>query len=766
MNVIARSAGYPLLSLFLGLFLSLPLNASSEYAGSTACADCHSSEHEQWQNSHHSKAMQAATVDTVLGDFDDISVEFHNIKSRFFVKNGQYQIETTNKDGQQETFNVVYTFGFEPLQQYILDTGNGHLQAFNIAWDTRDASIGGQRWFHLQPDIKMTEDHPFFWQRHFQNWNSRCAECHTTGYEKNYDADTHTYQSGFAEPNVGCESCHGPGQAHIDQLKDKQLDPNKGFITRLEATPIFQYAENDPIANLSGETNTQYMQQCAFCHSRRLTLGQSDNGAIQADQYEEQFHNEHSLSLLDSELYFDDGQIKDEVFVIGSFLQSKMAHAGVTCSNCHNPHSGNISLSANTVCSQCHLPDEFDTPKHHFHAAGSTDTNVGSPLCVDCHMPARTYMQVDDRRDHGFIIPSAKVSEITGSPNVCLGCHIEKDLNWVEKTLQQQYGNEHSRPPLAKTIHWSNIHTLSDAEKIVFTRERLGNQSPIVDAKLLSIINTRPTQESVSLAIEQLKAPSPLVRRAAIDVLSQLPPETMVNFVVPLLDDPIQSVRFQAAAVLANHLTSLSPQQTEKISSGLMEYKNSLLQNADSPNAQLSLAQLALAEQNIDDAKIHYDNALEIAPKLPAAQLGMANFWRATQAVDNEEAVLAEAAQMHPDFSEVLFQYGLYQVRAKQYEQASQILVEASELEDSQPYYAYVAAASLDRVEKTQQAIGLLLAANNRWPQQTNLLTSLALYSEKTNDKESLATAVDALKQLLPDNPQVRQWQQLLQQMR
>ena len=766
MKFTVQSAEYPVLSLVLGLLLSLPVNADSGYTGSAACAKCHGSEHEQWQNSHHNKAMQAATVDTVLGDFADTTVEFHDIETRFFVQNDQYQIETTNKDGLRETFAVVYTFGFEPLQQYILDTGKGHLQAFNIAWDTRDASAGGQRWFHLQPDIEMTEDHPFFWQRHFQNWNSRCAECHTTGYEKNYDANTHAYQSNFAEPNVGCESCHGPGQAHIDQLKDKQLDANKGFVNRLEATPVFQYSKNDAVANLSGETNTQYMEQCAFCHSRRLTLGKSDNDAIEADQYEEQFHNEHSLSLLDSELYFDDGQIKDEVFVIGSFLQSKMAHAGVVCSNCHNPHSGKVTLTANNVCSQCHLPDEFDTPEHHFHEAGSTNTSVGNPLCVDCHMPARTYMQVDDRRDHSFIIPSAKVSEVTGSPNVCLGCHTEKDLNWVERTLQLQYGSEASKPTLTKTMHWSSIHTLSDAEMIVFTRDRLGNQPPIVDAKLISIINARPSQESVSLAIEQLKAPSPLVRRAAIDVMSQLPPETMMNFVLPLLDDPIQSVRFQATAVLVNQLASLSPQQTDKISTSLREYKSSLLQNADSPNAQLSLAQLELAEQNIDKAKAHYDNALEIAPNLPAAQLGMANFWRATQAADNEEAVLSKAAKMHPDFSEVLFQYGLYRVRAKQYEQASQILVEASELEDSQPYYAYVAAASLDRVEQTQQAIELLLAANVRWPQQTNLLTSLALYSEKTNNKESLAIAVDALKLMQPDNPQVQQWHQRLQQMR
>ena len=514
-----------LFTLQLTFFCDNTAALSNQYIGSDSCKGCHQVEHQQWQTSDHHKAMQTPNAQSVLGDFSNKTVEFHNITSRFFIKNSHYFIETLNKQGETQTFPVIYTFGFEPLQQYILDTGNGHMQAFNIAWDTRPKVAGGQRWYHLQPDEPISNQHPFFWQRHFQNWNSRCAECHTTGYEKNYQLETNSYATQFAEATVGCESCHGPAALHQSQAKQSAFDINKGFTQLLEKPPVWGFAPNDPIANLISGSNNQYMQQCADCHSRRLPIADKTQSINKSPV---EYHNVNSLSLMSSDLYFDDGQIKDEVFVMGSFLQSKMAAAGVTCTNCHNAHTGKLTLPGNQTCTQCHSASTYDLPEHHQHK-----TDTAGAQCVNCHMPTRTYMQVDDRRDHSFVIPSADVSGAIDSPNACIGCHQTEGLLWVAGQLKTWQSRKiQSNPAYAPSDHWSKIHLLSAPQQVDFTQQKLAVTSPIVAAKLLEIINRQPSQASITLAIEQLNSKQPLLRRAAIEVLRNLPAGSRLSVLI------------------------------------------------------------------------------------------------------------------------------------------------------------------------------------------------------------------------------------------
>lgn len=743
------------LCVILVLYLTISLcHAGSpvrQYIGSDNCQNCHQVEHQQWQKSDHHKAMQTPSDKTVLGDFNDTSVEFHNIKSRFFIKGNQYFIETLNKKGITQTFSVAYTFGFYPLQQYILDTGNGHMQAFNIAWDTRDKTQGGQRWFHLQPDETITNEHPFFWQRHFQNWNSRCAECHTTGYEKNYQIDTNSYATQFAEATVGCESCHGPAALHRTQAKSNKFDTNKGLTQLLAKPPVWSFAPLDPIANLKSGENNQYMQQCADCHSRRLPIAEKTPTIGESPAA---FHNVNALSLLSADLYFEDGQIKDEVFVMGSFLQSKMAEAGVTCSNCHNPHTGKLKLVGNQTCTQCHSASTYDLPEHHQHKIDSAGAQ-----CVDCHMPKRTYMQVDDRRDHSFVIPNAEVSSIVNSPNACLNCHQTEDLPWVQSQLISWSSKKNKVTPLNPSeAHWSKIHLLPDSKKVFFAQQKLASTSPIVGAKLLQIINQQPSQASVLLAIEQLSSAQPLLRRAAIDVLGNLPSNQGYQHLYPMLKDPIKSVRFHATSVLASWLSQMPETLLPELGFALQAYKESLLVTADFPSSQLGLAQLALAMGDSINAQRHFEQALTIAPNLPSAMLSFADFWRQTNNQTKELALLEKAVTLHADFSDVLHQFGLYWVRKKEYYKATDWLVKATDLADAQPYYAYVAATALDTINRTKQAVGLLINANQRWPNEVDLLYSLALYSDKVKDKTSLKLALVELQILMPNNPQVQQW--------
>ena len=105
--------------------------------------------------------MQPADENVVLGDFSGTKYIFGKRTSRFFVKDGKYLIETLNDQGKQQTYPVRYVFGYRPLQQYLLETEPGRLQAFDVAWDTRPGSEGGQRWYQLQDESVTDPEHPF-----------------------------------------------------------------------------------------------------------------------------------------------------------------------------------------------------------------------------------------------------------------------------------------------------------------------------------------------------------------------------------------------------------------------------------------------------------------------------------------------------------------------------------------------------------------------------------------------------------------------------
>ena len=185
------------------------------FIGSEACRGCHKAEANLWDTSQHKAAMQHATDKTVLGNFNDASFDYYGVHSRFFRKDGKFLVETDGAGGKLATFEVKYTFGIDPLQQYLVEFADGRLQALSLAWDSRPQNAGGQHWFHLHPDEEIKHDDVLHWTRLNQNWNFMCAECHSTGVHKNYDAETNRFATTFTEISVGCEACHGAGSRHV-----------------------------------------------------------------------------------------------------------------------------------------------------------------------------------------------------------------------------------------------------------------------------------------------------------------------------------------------------------------------------------------------------------------------------------------------------------------------------------------------------------------------------------------------------------------------
>jgi hypothetical protein len=329
----------------------------------------------------------------MLGDFSGIDFSYFDTSTQFLTRDSEYLVKTENAAGEMQEFPIAYTFGVEPLQQYLVKFPGGRLQALPFAWDTRTSDDGGQRWYHLYPDEYIGPGDELHWTGRNFNWNFTCAECHSTNVTTGYDLASDSFDTHYDEISVGCESCHGPGSVHIAQAGAAHFDTSFGLPVNLDdrGSAVWSMNPETGIAERSLRVDRQQQPEaCGRCHSRRSVIAPNY-------EYGKPLTDTHMPSLLREHMYFADGQIQEEVYVYGSFVQSRMYRAGVTCTDCHNPHSGELVTGPdpNSVCAQCHLPAKFATAEHR------SNRDAG---CVDCHMPARTYMGVDDRRDHSFRI--------------------------------------------------------------------------------------------------------------------------------------------------------------------------------------------------------------------------------------------------------------------------------------------------------------------------------------------------------------------------
>ena len=412
---------------------------TAQYVGSNACVSCHGKEASEWQTSQHHDAMAEATAQSVLGNFNNAKFNYAGLTSTFFKRAGKFFVNTDGRDGKLTDHEIKYTFGVYPLQQYLVEFPDGRLQALSIAWDARPKKEGGQRWFHLYADERITYDDELHWTRPSQNWNFMCADCHSTDIRKNYDSVADRFQTRWAEISVGCEACHGPGSRHLEWAKSSRAgkpsenDGAKGLSARLDERRGITWSVNAASGNAvrsQPRATEREIEVCAQCHARR---GQIAEGY----QAGKPFLDYYRPALLTPLLYHSDGQQRSEVYNWGSFLQSKMHANGVTCSDCHNPHSGKLRAEGNVICATCHTPSKYDIAAHHHHKSHSAGA-----ACVACHMPTTTYMVVDPRHDHSLRVPRPDLSVKFGTPNACNGCHTNRDARWAANQVKQWYGHD------------------------------------------------------------------------------------------------------------------------------------------------------------------------------------------------------------------------------------------------------------------------------------------------------------------------------------
>ena len=712
-----KFAMYMVVSIFIAF---PPLAAAADYVGSASCTGCHQSIYADWRQSDHFRAMLPVGEQSVYGDFDSRAVNLHGVDYRFFREDGRYLIETGGGVDKQ-THEPAYTFGHRPLQQYLIKLAGGRLQALNVAWDNRPSDAGGQRWFHLRDELPA--DSPFHWSRHLQNWNANCAECHSTGVSKNYDPSSQTYDTTFAEVNVACESCHGPGAEHVTSARsgEKIIPP-----LNTPAPPLWAHVQNEPVARPTSEPSRAYINMCGGCHARRTVIGDIHPGKPFTEQFQ--------LTLLEGDLYYADGQIRDEVFVLGSYMQSKMYAAGVTCMNCHNPHTGAVRYDGNKLCAQCHAPARYETLTHLRHALGTPGAQ-----CVDCHMPARTYMQVDDRRDHRFGIPDPSLTASENIPNACTNCHQGKSPEWAMAAISQP-------PPMDRfaliNARLRRFDPLAIKDAAAFIKDV---SQPVIERATL-LANLPPADASWKLAVDYLQSTPELLRYAAVRKLAEAPAAVRRSHLTDMVNDSSLLVRREVSKAMADIVPQASATFTQSLEPRL-----------DTPSAQSELGLLAQRLGRHEDAAAAYERAISIEPHYLPALLNLADLRRGLAEDEKAITLLRQAVQVAPDSSAANHSYALALVRRGQTTEALAFFEAATRQQDRQPRYAYVYAVALDSLAMTGKAIAVLRRASAEWPHQYDLLMLEVLYLEKSGDRAGVRVPLLALAKLAPDAPAVRQ---------
>ena len=700
-----------------------------EFVGRAACAGCHTEQDKLWQGSHHDLAMQEANEATVLGNFADAAFKKDGVESRFFRRDGRFWVNTDGPDGKLADFEIKYTFGFTPLQQYLVELPGGRLQALSIAWDSRPRERGGQRWFHLYPNEKIDHTDELHWTHLSQNWNTMCAECHSTNLLKNYDPASHGYRTTWSEIDVACEACHGPGSQHVGYAERKpgfeRVDSQtKGLAVSLDERRGMHWSMDAVSGNAQRSqprTTAKEIETCARCHARR--------GQLFGDyRHGQPLMETHLPSLLQGTLYHPDGQIDGEVYEYGSFLQSRMHGAGVTCGDCHEPHSLKLRAEGNGVCLQCHDAPKYQSPKHHFHREGAAGGQ-----CVDCHMPAKTYMGVDPRRDHSFRIPRPDLSAKLGTPNACTGCHADKPATWAAGQLRQWYGHDpKGYQDYAETLYAARSGA-ADAESRLVALLREKNRPSIARATAVAELGNWLSPDSLPVVTEALSDPDPRVRAASVEALEPLPPEQRWNSVHRLLRDPVRSVRALTASVLAGIPTEQIPSEEQadfhKVAD---EYLASQSWNADEPGAQVNLGNFHAARGEYAEAEAAYREALALNVDWIPAYANLADLFRQMGRDGEGGAILREGLAQQPGAASLHHSLGLWLVRQGDLPAALGSLKRAVALAPDDARFAYVHAVALDSAGRRREARAAVEAGLKRTPGDSALGQLRSLWATET----------------------------------
>lgn len=689
---------------------------------SRQCGACHPEIFRAWAKSDHAWAHRDLNSKWDAEPFHAAPLSAHGSTLTFSTTaNGQRQFFDSRAD---KTYTATMASGRTPLVQYLVPSSDGGYHTTSAAWD-----VLKREWFDMFGSDSRNPEEWGHWTGKGMIWNTQCAWCHVSDFQKNYDTKTHRYASTWKEPGITCIQCHGP-------LLNKPEETTGCMINTHTSLSLKQQADN-----------------CASCHARRDEL---DNNFRIGSKFEDHF----TLSLpTQPGLFWPNGMQRDEVYTETGLKLSRMGKAGIQCLDCHNPHTGTLKkpVEDNSLCLQCHGTGERKAPiidplAHSHHKEGSLGNR-----CVECHMPESTYMARDPRRDHAFASPDPLLSQELGSPNACIMCHKNNPHDWAAKYVKEWYGD------LPKTAHRSRsraVHVALQGAPTAF-KELIDSlekeENTYWRATLLELLEDHSTEPRVhQQALLSAKSTNPRERVSAARVLGQ----TRHLALVPLLKDEAKIVRIQAAWALRSML--------EKKNNAMQELEASSLHQADQPGGAMKLAQIyaarALMPQEAKNtiswntqAETWFKKALEWDPTSPIVPRDYAIFL-ATQNRQKEALTLLKKAQLlEPKNPQIYILIGLGEAEIGHIDEAIASFTQAIALDPNFLRAYYNRALLYNQQGKLTEALADLDKASQLAPQSPNYLyTKAVLLYKAGKNTEARATASLLLKQF-PQHTETRQ---------
>ena len=693
--------------------------AANDFVGDQACISCHKKEHDEWRSSDHFRAMEVAHDTTVLGDFNNATHTADGITTKFFKRDGKFFINTQGEDGNYRDYEIKYTFGYYPLQQYLIEFDRGRMQVTRQSWDSRE-----KKWFHQYAGQIITPKDWLHWTGNAQNWNTMCGECHTTNYQKNYDFETDSYNTTYSQITVSCETCHGPAKLHIDYINGDDYKDNKKT-----AGSFLLMARNS--------TQAKEMLSCFPCHSRK---GNISANVLNSPEILDNYIPE----IPSTDYYHADGQVNDEDFTYASYLQSVMYHRNVKCTNCHNAHTGKLIIAGNGVCNQCHSKDKYDTEAHTFHAMGTAASE-----CKNCHMPSKYYMGNDLRHDHIFRAPRPDLSVKNGTPNACNDCHKDKSAQWAADAVVRWYGANRPYHFAEDLAPGSKMDANAQAHLI---RILADTATPsIIKATAVHYMGNINDNNSLQAIMAQLNHADAQVRYRALIALTNFPPLQWQAAVVPMLEDKVRAVRIAAANLL---LTTNEPQNLsqfgEPYTKAAGELNDYMLHQTDFASGNVMAADYFLKLRNYDRAETFYLRGLQKDSAMNYARLNLSTMYNIMGRNQDALKVLQDAVKSDPDNDRIFFNLALLYNELNDPVNVEKNLKKAISLKTKNPRVYYNYGVLLQQKQQPREAEKQYLNGLKIAPADADILYALCVLYLQENQPAKAIPHAQSLKQHYP----------------
>jgi len=687
----------PLLALALGsAALALGCRAAEQvpptaFIGAAACGVCHEAEYRAWETSQHHLAMLPASPSELL------RARPHDA-GPMVVRDGQ-PLLVGSSVGHDTDLALSYALGHRNVEQYVGPLQPGKLQALPLAFDVQRGE-----WFDLFAGENRTPADWGHWTNRGMMANAQCLFCHTTGYDKGYQPASDTYDTRWAEMGVGCEACHGPGARHAAARKSGGQDPWVG---------------RDPELMLAA---------CGSCHSRRVQRAEWTPGEPFLDAFEPE--------LFDTDAYYPDGQVREELYELVSFQSSRMYAEGVRCWNCHDGHANGTMKPGNQLCRTCH-EQRYETDAHTHHPADSPGAR-----CVACHMPVTVYMQRDPRHDHSFSRPDPELTVALGVPNACNRCHTDRDAAWAAQHVRAWHpaGDVRAeRRAVATTIADARR---DEARSVPGLLSLLGGPGDSVRrASAARLLARFPTASGVTPALlTALHDAQPLVRTGAVWALAQRPslaPEAREGLVAAL-DDPVLTVRLHAAVGLHGVAPdSLPPASREALAHATSEWRVSQELAADTPEAHYNLAIVLASAGNAQEAEREYRAALRLWPRSIQARHNLALLLAQQGRLDDAASELETLLASDPVPASA-FALGLLYGQMGRWQDAAHALERCLAEDPGYPRARYNRALALAKAGDSTAALDELERAADDPAAHADAVRTLVDLSRQVNDKARL----------------------------